>query len=63
VQTVTARYQIESSWAAVFELNIDADSIFTNGSDAVAEDGLDVSATILKMASARSPSEERSKKD
>ncbi|MFL6552246.1 MAG: hypothetical protein ACJ8LV_02665 [Chthoniobacterales bacterium] len=42
MQTVTARYQIESSWAAVFELNIDADSIFTNGSDAVAEDGLDV---------------------
>src|SRR5205823_1999492 len=26
----------------VLELNIDADSIFTNGSDAVAEDGLDV---------------------
>ncbi|PYK36264.1 MAG: hypothetical protein DME58_00090 [Verrucomicrobia bacterium] len=42
MQTVTARYQIESSWAAVFELNIDADSIFTNGSDAVAEGGLDL---------------------
>jgi len=42
VQTVTARYHIESSWAAVFELNIDADSISTNGSDAVAEDDLDL---------------------
>jgi hypothetical protein len=27
---------------AVFELNIDAGSIFTNGSDAVAENGLDL---------------------
>ena len=42
VSTVAAREEIELSCMAVFELNIDAGSIFTNGTDAVAENGLDL---------------------
>src|SRR5262249_14570969 len=42
MEAITARCQIESSWVVVLELNIDAGWIFTNGSDAVAEDNLDL---------------------
>ena len=42
METVTARYQIESSRTAVLEFNIDAGRIFTNVSDAVTKDGFDL---------------------
>ena len=41
VETVTARYQVESPCLAVFELNIDASRVLMDSGDAVAENGLD----------------------
>ncbi len=42
VQTVTSRYEIESPCVTVFELNINAGRTFTNASDVVAENSLDL---------------------